>query len=287
MEFHSVEHQDVPGVRVASRDLPFPAATAFPTFPPGNAIARSRSVRIRSRLLTKLLAATAVLLCRLLFLTCRKQWRVAVAGTNPYAETGDKRFLYCIWHDQIVMTVFFNRPCRVAGLVSRHQDGSYLADAMRLVGVTPVRGSSSRGGAQAMRQMFDAARELHISITPDGPRGPRRRVKEGIVYLASRSGRPIVPVALACQRAWRIRGSWTDMLIPRPFTTAFAIAGEPIHVPAGQSREQLVEYTARVQAAMDGLQIVVERWAAGAEPPNLVAPSAAPAATSASEARAA
>ena len=228
-------------------------------------------MRIRSRLLTRLLGATAALICRLLFLTCRKQWRLVADGTYPYADTGEKRFLYCIWHDQIVMTVFFKRPHRVAALVSRHQDGSYLADAMRLVGITPVRGSSSRGGAQAMRQMFDAARELHIAITPDGPRGPRRQVKDGIVYLASRSGRTIVPVAIACPRGWRIRGSWTDMLIPRPFTTVFAIAGAPIHVPPDQSREQLAEHTARVQSAMERLHEVVDRWAAGVELPDVAA----------------
>jgi lysophospholipid acyltransferase (LPLAT)-like uncharacterized protein len=228
-------------------------------------------VRIRSRLLTKILATTAVVVCRAIFLTCRRRWRVACDGTSPYGDTGDARFQYCIWHDQILMTVFFQRPRHMAALVSRHQDGSYLADAMRLVGITPVRGSSNRGGAQAMRQMFDAARELHIAITPDGPRGPRRQVKDGIVSLASRSGRAIVPVAIACPRGWRIRGSWTDMLIPRPFTTVFAIAGAPIHVPPDQSREQLTEHTARVQAVMERLHEVVDRWAAGIEPPDVAA----------------
>ena len=98
-------------------------------------------MRIRSRLLTRLLGATAALVCRLLFLTCRKRWRLVVDGTNPYADTGEQRFLYCIWHDQIVMTVFFNRPHRVAALADRevplysdfllHDMGEYLADGIR------------------------------------------------------------------------------------------------------------------------------------------------------------
>ena len=162
-------------------------------------------MKIRSRLLTRLLALAAVLLCRLLFLTCRKRWQVEAPDINPYSDTGGRRNLYCVWHDQILTTVFFRRPQRVAALVSRHQDGSYLADAMQFVGITPVRGSSSRGGAQAMRQMLDAARELHVVITPDGPRGPRRQVKDGIVFLASHSGRPIVPTATVCRRGWRVR----------------------------------------------------------------------------------
>ncbi|HUG92527.1 MAG TPA: lysophospholipid acyltransferase family protein [Planctomycetaceae bacterium] len=231
-------------------------------------------MKIRSRLLTRLLAAVAVLLIRGLFLTCRRRWRIEADGINPYTDTAGRRFLYCVWHDQIVTTVFFDRPRHVAALVSRHQDGSYLADAMALVGVTPIRGSSSRGGAQALRKLFDAARRLHVVITPDGPRGPRRQLKDGIVFLAAHSGRPIVPTATACRRGWRIRGSWTDLLLPRPFTTVFAIAGSPIDVPPDLTREQLADYTSRLQTAMDRLQESINHWAAGGPPPAAAAPPA-------------
>jgi lysophospholipid acyltransferase (LPLAT)-like uncharacterized protein len=216
-------------------------------------------LKIRSRFLTRVLAAVAVVICKLIFLTCRKRWRVEAENINPYTDTAGRRHLYCVWHDQILTTVFFRRPRRVAALVSRHQDGSYLADAMQLVGITPVRGSSSRGGAKAMRQMLDAARELHVVITPDGPRGPRRQVKDGIVFLASHSGRAIVPSATACRRGWRIRGSWTELLIPRPFTTVFAIGGTPLEV-------------ARLQQEMERLDAAIQRWAGGdehaAQPPQ-------------------
>ena len=225
-------------------------------------------MRIRSPLLTRLAARAAVLLVRLLFATCRVQARLEVPGINPYDGTGDRRFLFCVWHDHILMTCFTGRPQNMAGLVSRHQDGSYLADAMKLLGITPIRGSSSRGGAQAMRQMFDAARGLHIAITPDGPRGPRRQAKSGIVFLASRSGRAIVPTAFACRRAWRIKGSWTDMLFPQPFTTIYAIGGHPLAVPPDLTREQLEQYTARLQAEMQRLDTELTRWLAGEPSPT-------------------
>ena len=220
-------------------------------------------MRVRSRLLTKSAAFLAIVLTRLLFATCRRQIRLEVPGINPYDGTGDARYLFCAWHDQILMTCFTGRPTNMAGLVSRHQDGSYLADAMRCLGVTPIRGSSSRGGAQAMRQMLDAARDLHIAITPDGPRGPRRQAKSGIVFLASHARRAVVPTAYACRRAWRIRGSWTDMLIPMPFTTIDAMGGRPLAIPADLSREQLEHYTARLQAEMERLDAKAAEWACG------------------------
>jgi lysophospholipid acyltransferase (LPLAT)-like uncharacterized protein len=208
-------------------------------------------LKIRNRYLTKLIALAAVALVRLLFKTCRIEIATEVRGCCPYEDTGDRRFLYCVWHDDILMTVFCGRPKRMAGLVSPHQDGSYLADAMRRVGITSVRGSSKRGASRAMRELLDRVRDLHVAITPDGPRGPRRQMKTGIIFLASRSGRVIIPTAYACRRAWRIRGNWTDMQLPMPFTRVHARGGPAFIVPADLDREQLELYAQRLQAEME------------------------------------
>lgn len=226
-------------------------------------------MRIRNRRLTRLLAWAAVGLLRLLFRTCRREFHLEAAGTNPYGRTGERRFLYCVWHDQIVMTVFSGRPRQMAGLVSRHQDGSYLSDAMEFVGIEPVRGSTSRGGVQALRQLIDKTRNLHVAITPDGPRGPRRQAKSGIVFLASRTGRSIVPTAYGCRRGWKIKGSWTDMLIPRPFTKIFALGGRPIAVPPDLARDGIDHYTAVLQGEMERLETKLERLMDGEAEPNV------------------
>lgn len=210
-------------------------------------------MRIRSKFLTKLVAWVSIVLLRILFRTCRKVSFCEVPGTSPYEEPGTKRFLYCIWHDQVVLAVFAGRSRQLAGLVSRHQDGSYLADAMEILGVQPVRGSSSRGGARALRTLLDESRHRHIAISPDGPRGPRRKTKNGLIFLASHSGREIVPIALSCRRCWRIQGNWTDMMIPKPFTTVFGLAGRPFSVPAGLDRAGVEAYTERLQEKMDQL----------------------------------
>jgi lysophospholipid acyltransferase (LPLAT)-like uncharacterized protein len=159
------------------------------------------------------------------------------------------------------MVVFGGRPKNMAGLVSGHQDGSYLAEAMKLVHITPVRGSSKRGGSRAMGELLKRAGQYHIAITPDGPRGPRRKMKTGIVFLASHSGRAIIPTACACRRGWRIRGNWTDMMIPWPFTEIYGIGGPPFFVPPGIEREELERYAARLEQEMQRVEALVTQMA--------------------------
>jgi hypothetical protein len=157
----------------------------------------------------------------------------------------------------------------MAGLVSPHQDGSYLAEAMRRLGIRSVRGSSKRGASRALRELLDRVRDLHVAITPDGPRGPRRQMKTGIIYLASRSGRIIIPTGYACRRAWRIPGSWTDMQLPKPFTRIHARGGPAFVVPPDLEREELEVYAERLQAEM-ARQDAIARAAVGL--PALSAP---------------
>ena len=216
-------------------------------------------MRIRSVFLTKLAAHVAVWACRGLFSTLRVQLRPARPGLVAYGPTGDQRFLYCTWHDSILMPIFAGRPWKMAALVSRHQDGSYLAEAMKLVGITPIRGSTYRGGTAALKQLITEAQDKHITITPDGPRGPRRTMKPGIIFLASQTGRPIVPMLFACPRAWRIRGNWTDLVIPKPFSTIIGLSGEPVFVPPNLSREEIQRQMDRVQREMDQLADRVAR----------------------------
>jgi lysophospholipid acyltransferase (LPLAT)-like uncharacterized protein len=151
----------------------------------------------------------------------------------------------------------------MAALASQHHDASYLTEAMKRVGILTVRGSTNRGGVRAVRQLMETAKDHHICITPDGPRGPRRQMKSGIVFLASRSGRPVVPVISASVRSWRIQGNWTDLMIPKPFTTVYGLAGEPIKVPPRLSREELDRYTSMLQEAMDRLDAEAQRLARG------------------------
>ncbi|MCA9096415.1 MAG: hypothetical protein KDA68_23205, partial [Planctomycetaceae bacterium] len=87
-------------------------------------------------------------------------------------------------------------------------------------------------------------------ITPDGPRGPRRQVKQGIVFLAAQTGRPIVPLGVACSRTWNFQGNWTNLVVPRPFTKLIIQAGKPIFIPENADRELLEKFRLQVESEM-------------------------------------
>lgn len=222
-------------------------------------------MKIRNRFLNRLLAQIATLLLRVYYITVRVDHRRIVSGATPYeSPNGTARYCFCLWHDAIVTCLFASRIHKLSGLISRHQDGTYLSDAATSVGLTPVRGSTSRGGAEAIKQLIDRS-DLHVCITPDGPRGPRRVMKEGIVYLASRTGRPIVPTTVTATSFWSIPGNWSDMLIPKPFSKALLLAGAPIEVPENVSRAEITQITECVQQEMDRLDLLGQRIIRGDE----------------------
>jgi lysophospholipid acyltransferase (LPLAT)-like uncharacterized protein len=137
---------------------------------------------------------------------------------------------------------------------------------MRYCRIRSVRGSTARGGDQALRELMQVGDDWNIFITPDGPRGPHHEIKPGLVYLASRTGRPIVPAVSHSDRSWHVRGSWTGLVVPKPFSRCTYLLGEPVTIPADLSRDQIEFHTKRVQAEMDRLQQKLERIIHGEEP---------------------
>lgn len=215
-------------------------------------------MRIRSSWLLNFGGWIAAKLVRLLFRTVKINYQMAEPTSAPRHPGCDRRYLYCFWHEYLLLPIGLASDDYSAGLVSRHQDGGFLTMAMKHLGIRAVRGSSSRGGSRALRELLTVAKEYHISITPDGPRGPRREMKNGIVYLASQCGNPIVTVTFACENAWILRGNWTDLVIPKPFSKVHAIATTPIVVPPDLDREGIEEYQTRLQQELEALDRQVD-----------------------------
>jgi lysophospholipid acyltransferase (LPLAT)-like uncharacterized protein len=172
---------------------------------------------------------------------------------DPYGFLQRKDFgqaIYCTWHNRLALAVkiYFafgrrrHRSPGLAGLVSASKDGALLAKIFESFGIQPVRGSSSRRGAQALRELHTwAERGYDLSITPDGPRGPRYVVADGAVALAQITGLPLVPAAYHLN--WKITlKSWDGFQIPLPFARCEVTAGRVIYVPRETSdagREKL------------------------------------------------
>jgi lysophospholipid acyltransferase (LPLAT)-like uncharacterized protein len=122
---------------------------------------------------------------------------------------------------------------------------------MRYLGIDSVEGSSSRGGAVALKQLrSELDSGSGVVITPDGPRGPARKVKLGIIKLAQQSGRPICPIAYGVKKSWKF-GSWDGMFLPKPFSRAVVCMGEHIFVPAQISSEETESFRLKVEAELN------------------------------------
>jgi lysophospholipid acyltransferase (LPLAT)-like uncharacterized protein len=171
------------------------------------------------------------------------------------------RFIYTLWHENFLIPIIRFGDPSVAALVSQHADGQLLGSLIRATGMRVVHGSTRRGGVAAVRQLLRReAGYRHLAVTPDGPRGPRRQVQPGVVYLASRSGMLIVPVGVGQKNPWRMK-SWDSFAIPRPFSRVRCLFGEPFFIPPHSHPTALEPYRVRLQAELDRLSIAAEQWA--------------------------
>lgn len=159
---------------------------------------------------------------------------------HPDAEDAIRsgRVIFAIWHNRLALCIPAYRRAihrepgrRMAALVSASRDGGVLAQVLDLFDVLPVRGSSSRRGAQALREFLTAAESgRDLALTPDGPRGPRYEVQQGIILAAQFTGLPIIPVAWSL--GWKLRlRSWDAFQVPLPFSTCRLRLGQPLRVP--------------------------------------------------------
>jgi len=211
----------------------------------------------RSRWLVGYLAAALALVIRLWVGTLRVR-KLSADGREHPTDPRQQRYIYIFWHEGLLAPLTTHAKVRV--LISQHTDGELIAQICRRLGIGVIRGSTARGGSQALMEMIRSSGEDHLGITPDGPRGPRRELKPGAVMVASQSGLPIVPVGIAFVRAWRA-GSWDRFALPLPFSTLIGVMGEPIEVPADLDRGGLKHWTRHVEEQMGALTEAAENWA--------------------------
>jgi len=156
--------------------------------------------------------------------------------------------ILAFWHDQLLLMPPVYKGVAVKVLISPSRDGEMIARTIAHFGMGAVRGSSSRGGSEALREMIALADEaIDLGITPDGPKGPRHQVKFGALQLARATGRPIIPIAFACSHGHRF-ASWDRFLLPYPWGKGVYRAGTPLYAEEGEPAEKFRD---RVQAAMD------------------------------------
>jgi lysophospholipid acyltransferase (LPLAT)-like uncharacterized protein len=219
-------------------------------------------MKIRKPWLIKAAGFSAAWALRLWLGTLSYRYRPLGPNVDPKRPECRGRYIYAFWHEGLLLPAYHYGRTRVHVLISEHADGQLIAEVCRHLGFPTVRGSPKRGAVKATRQMVKLAQTAHLAITPDGPRGPRREVQPGLVYLAARTSLPIVPAGFAYDRPWRAR-SWDRFAMPRPWSRATCVTGEPIRVPAAVSREELEDYRRQVEVELLRVTEAAERLAAG------------------------
>jgi len=179
----------------------------------------------------------AYLFIRLLYLSCKKRYHIP-------KKIPDAPFLVAFWHGEILMNPFMYKKImkdvKMSLMISDHFDGEMIAKSVSYFGFDTIRGSSTRGGIKALKESFKKIDLGHsIAITPDGPKGPRHSVADGIVSIAQKKDLKIMALNYTASSKWVIN-SWDKFIVPKPFSTIDFYASEPFSLE-GLSKEKAKE----------------------------------------------
>jgi lysophospholipid acyltransferase (LPLAT)-like uncharacterized protein len=157
--------------------------------------------------------------------------------------------LFALWHGRMYLSIQAHRRQGIVTMASQSKDGEWIARWLEANGYVVVRGSSSRGGGQALREMVRHVRSgRHAALTVDGPRGPARVVQPGVVQLARLTGAWILPIT-SSSASGKLFSSWDRFLLPRPFSRNVVAYGEPFPISAELTEDAALS---RIAAALDG-----------------------------------
>jgi lysophospholipid acyltransferase (LPLAT)-like uncharacterized protein len=188
-------------------------------------------------------------------------WRLTVFDEHETLRAQPGPVILCLWHNRLALCMHMwerigkrNLPCAgLVALISASHDGGVLARTLRYFNVEAVRGSSSRRGPQALLELTSwTARGYTVAITPDGPRGPRYEIQDGIIALAQLTGLPILPVSTFVRGKFQLKG-WDRFQIPWPWSQAEVRVGQLVHVPREGSDAEREELKSRLQEQMRAL----------------------------------
>ena len=191
-------------------------------------------------------------------LTSTWTWKVSGAEHVDAITSAGHHPILALWHGRILAaTPYFQRRGIVA-MASENFDGEWIARLLGKFGYGAARGSSSRGGPAALRQLVRDARAHGVAFTLDGPRGPAEVAQPGAVWLAKATGQPLLPFHSEAASSWTLK-SWDRTQIPKPFTTVAMAIAEPIYVARDADEQVLEESQARLVASLATAQSECKR----------------------------
>jgi lysophospholipid acyltransferase (LPLAT)-like uncharacterized protein len=170
------------------------------------------------------------------------------------------RLILTFWHGRIFMATYYFRNRGIVVMTSQNRDGEYIARVIQRFGYGVARGSSTRGSHGATAEILRALKNgRDVGLTMDGPRGPRYIAKRGAAFIARKSGSPVLPFNISVEKKWVMR-SWDHFQIPKPFSRAVVLIGNPIYVDKGNTDQEMQSCEAQIQRSLDELRDRGDGW---------------------------
>ncbi|MEE9201345.1 MAG: lysophospholipid acyltransferase family protein [Candidatus Brocadiales bacterium] len=199
---------------------------------------------------------------RLLCWTLRIEERPPISP-RLFQEHALGKVIITFWHSGMLVMAYKGMGQDIKVLISEHVNGEYITRVVTGLGLGVIRGSTTRGASRATANMVKEARKgSFLAITPDGPRGPKEVVQPGVIFMAKKTGLPILPVSSGFSNCWRMR-SWDGFRIPRPFSKVIIAVGEPITVPPDAGEEEMERYRQVLEDTLNALAADAEAAAGG------------------------
>lgn len=193
---------------------------------------------------------------KLFILTLGYTWKVKIIDR---ANLGKQNALYAFWHGRLLIPTYTHRNKNFYCLISQHRDGEYISKIVEGLGHNSVRGSTTRGGTKAILQLIErGSGGVNLAITPDGPKGPKHFLKPGLLYIAFKTGLPIIPVGSGASKYIRFK-SWDNFLLPLPLSKCVVLLDAPIYIKTLKNIEKKKE---KIEAILKRLQYECDRYVA-------------------------
>ncbi|MDP6331686.1 MAG: lysophospholipid acyltransferase family protein [SAR324 cluster bacterium] len=205
----------------------------------------------KKRILHWLITRILVVLIRVTGKTTRVQRLNYEVFKSILEEYGS--VIVATWHQNIYFSIWLLRKEDLTALISSSDDGEAIYDVFDHYGYQAVRGSSTRGGIPALKQLIKLLKDkTSVAITPDGPLGPPEKIQSGVILLAKYSGVPIIPWHYEADHQWNLN-SWDRHKIPKPFSKIIEAFGEPFHVPKNLLPEDVPVFCEKLEKIMKEL----------------------------------
>ncbi len=215
---------------------------------------------LRDRIIIRAAGMVFYLLIRIICSTLR--WEVRGGEHLDSILSSGHRTIFTFWHTCIFSATWFWRKRGIVVMSSQSRDAEYTSRFIRRFGYGATRGSSTRGGRQALREMSECLMSgIDVAFTIDGPRGPAYVAKPGAITLARHTGQAILPFHIVARRRVEL-SSWDRLQIPLPFTRAATFIAEPIYVARDASKDEIAEKQFALQSSLDQLRNEAAKWLA-------------------------